>query len=152
MPRLRFKSKRQATAKLSNSGFTLIEAVLSIAILMIGIWAVVQFFPYGIRVTGDSQNISTATNIGLNKIEELRTTSYDELNTGTIEAKHAVSNDPNSYLSAYKRETIVSYIDSNFAASQSDQGLKKIVVTVYWRSPISNKEKNLTFTTIATKY
>ena len=131
-----------------SGGFTLIESAVAIAVLMVGLWAVAQFFPFSLKVIGDSQNITVASNLVVAKIEEISSLEYDTIATGTIEAKAPVSSDPSSYLNNYQREVVVELIDSNFNITAIDIGLKKIIVTVYWISPIGLVEKSTNAITI----
>lgn len=134
---------------LNNSkGFTIIESAVAIAVLMVGLWAVVQFFPFSLKVIGDSQNITVASNLVVAKIEEISSTAYDSIDTGTIEVKAPISSDPSSYLNNYQREVVVELIDSNFNTTVTDVGLKKITVTVFWISPVGLVEKSTNSITV----
>lgn len=135
-----------------RQGFTLVEAMVAITILLIGFFSVIQFFPFGLQVIGDSQNVTTASSIALSEIETLSTLSYENLSTGVIESKQPVSSDPTSYLSHYQRQTVVETVDSDFNASVSDIGFKKITVTVYWISPVGKREKSTQLATVITDY
>ncbi|MFA6410364.1 MAG: prepilin-type N-terminal cleavage/methylation domain-containing protein [Candidatus Buchananbacteria bacterium] len=135
-----------------KKGFSLIEATVSIMILAIGLLAVMNFFPFAIKIFSDSQNQTIASNIALAKIEELRSLNYDQITVGTIETKQRISNDPSSYLYDYWRETTVQTIDSNFSNSATDLGLKKITVKVFWDSPISKNEKFIQILSTASNY
>jgi hypothetical protein len=46
-----------------------------------------------------------------------------------------LSSDPNNPAAKLYRTTTVTLLDSNFNTSASDQGLKKITVTVDWPNP-----------------
>ena len=90
-----------------SEGFTLIESAVAIAVLMVGLWAVAQFFPFRLKVIGDYQNITVASNLVVAKIEEISSLQNDTITTGTIEAKAPISSDPSSYLNNYQREVVV---------------------------------------------
>jgi prepilin-type N-terminal cleavage/methylation domain-containing protein len=127
----------------TNRGFTLIESAVAIAILTIGLFAVIQFFPLSIEVIGNSQRTTTASNLGLSKIEELNGLAYDDLTVGVFEIKQRVSNDPNNYLYNYQRQVDIETLDSDLNPSASDLGLKEITVTVFWLSAIGNTERSI---------
>lgn len=133
-------------------GFSLIESLVALTILVVGLYAVVALFPLTIKITGDARNETTATNAALSQIELIRSITYDSLPIGTYEVKHRLSTDPTNYLYAYQRETTVETVDQNLASSQTDIGLKKISVTVYWQSPITQAEKSISFTTLVARY
>lgn len=142
-----FKAFTRLTFK-KREGFTLIESTIAIAVLMVGLWSVVQFFPFSLKVIGDSQNITVASNLVVAKIEEISSINYDSISTGTIEVKAPISADPTSYLNNYQREVVVELIDSNFNTTVTDIGLKKITVTVFWISPIGKVEKSTNSITV----
>lgn len=132
----------------NKQGFTLIESTVAMVILMVGLWSVIQFFPFSLKIIGDAQNLTLASNLAVSQIEAVASEGYDLINTGTIETKGPISSDPGSYLYNYQRETIVEYVDSNFTTIQEDQGLKKITVNVYWLSPIGLTEKSTSIYTL----
>ena len=136
----------------NKQGFTLIEATLAIAVLLIGILTMVQFFPFSLSIITESQDASIATTAALTKIEELLATAYDDLDTGTIESKQKLSNDPENFLFPFSRQTVVTYIDDDLNEIGTDQGLKKITVSVYWRSAITGAEQEHTISTIRASY
>lgn len=135
-----------------ETGFTIIEATIAIFILLVGLLAVSEFFPLGLRIINDSQSQTTAANIALSKMEELRSSSYDEIGTDIIETKQRVSADPASYLYRYQRQTTVSLVDSDLNSTVSDIGLKKITVNVYWHSLIGSKEKSIEIYSLFSEY
>lgn len=135
-----------------KTGFTLIEAAIAIFILLVGLLAVSEFFPLGLRVISDSQNLTTATNIALSKMEELRSLSYDEIGLGIVEAKQTVSSDPASYLYRYQRQTTISLVDSDLNPTDSGIGLKKITINVFWHSLIGAKEKSIEIYSLFSEY
>ncbi|OGY43416.1 MAG: hypothetical protein A2729_04570 [Candidatus Buchananbacteria bacterium RIFCSPHIGHO2_01_FULL_39_14] len=125
-----------------SAGFTIIEAAIATMILMVGLFAVVQIFPLSLKITGDAQRLTTASNLAVAKIEEVISLGYDNISTGTIEAKQRLSSDPTDFYYAFQRQTIVEYLDSNFNVSANDTGLKKITVTVFWPSTVGTSEKS----------
>lgn len=133
-------------------GFTVIEATIAIFILLVGLLAVSEFFPFGLRIISDAQKETTAANIALSKIEEIRSLNYNDVGTGTIEAKQRVSTDPTSYLYHYQRQTVVQLVDTSLNPAVADIGLKKIMVVVYWHSLIGNKEKSIQIDSLTSKY
>lgn len=122
-------------------GFTLIEIVIAISIFSIGVIAVLNLFPKGLRLSQESKELSVATNLAQEKIEEYLAKNYDEIPTGIIEAKSRVDNDPNSQFYAYQRTVESAFIDSDLNDSISNIDFKKIVVTIYWIE--KSKEKNI---------
>ena len=141
-------------SKLPNNsdGFTLIESTIAVFILLVGLITVSAFFPFGLQIVGESQNVTFAANLTQSKIEELKQNTYDTLTTGTIEAKHHLSNDPTETLYNYQRQTVVETVDANLNVNATDVGLKKITVTVYWLSPITNAEQSYSMSSMVADY
>jgi len=133
-------------------GFGLIEATISIALLTIGLFSIIQFFPFSLKIVGDSQNLTTASAIALSKTEEIISFAYDNVTAGTYEVKQAVSTDPNSYLSHYQRQVIVETVDGDLNTSSTDLGLKKVTVTVYWLSSIGTTERSTQIQSLIANY
>jgi hypothetical protein len=136
----------------NKKGFTIIEATLAIIILMVGFFAVMEFFPFAMKIIGDSQSLAIASNLTLSKVEEISSTPYDNISIGMIEAKHKISNDSESYLNNYERETYAEYLDSNLNPSLTDNGLKRVTVITYWKSPIISNEKSTQIDIIIADY
>ena len=135
-----------------SAGFTIIESAVAIAVLMLGLWAVLQFFPLGIKIIGDSQNLTTASNLAVAQLETVSSLGYESITTGTFEAKQPISSDTSSYLNRYQRQTEVEYLDANFNSSITDVGLKKVTVTVFWLSPILVSEKSTSASIVIANY
>ena len=60
-------------------GFTLIELMISIVILVVGLVGVLLIIPLGQRTTGKSALASRAAILATEKIEELKSKGYDNL-------------------------------------------------------------------------
>ena len=135
------RNKTSTKITRDSLGFTLIEIVIAISIFSIGVMAVLNLFPKGLRLSQESKELSVATNLAQEKIEEYLAKNYDEIPTGIIEAKSRVDNDPNSQFYAYQRMVESAFIDSDLNDSISDTDFKKIVVTIYWIE--KSKEKNI---------
>jgi prepilin-type N-terminal cleavage/methylation domain-containing protein len=135
-----------------QKGFTLAEAIVSIFIVGIGLVAVTQIFPFAMRIIGDSQRTAMASNLAIAQVENMQSMNYDDITTGAFEAKHRLSDDSSNYLYPFQRKTDVFYVNSNFTASLTDVGYKKITVTVYWQSALTRNEKSIFISTLSAKY
>ena len=127
-------------------GFSIIEVLVAVAVLSIGLITIIGLFPFSIQANKGAERQSLASSYARAKLEQMLITAYDEINTGTVEVKAALSNDPNNSAYGMQRQTVVTLVDGNLANSGTDVGLKKIVATVYW----SNKgvEQSLTLSSI----
>lgn len=108
-----------------NSGFTLLEILISVVVLSVGFIAIAGVTVSTMRGRAFSAALTTATTLAQDKMEEIRCLSYSGLpsaNSTTVEDYGAISD----YLH-YKR--VVSTKISDPAA-----GMKTTAVTVYWDS------------------
>jgi len=131
-----------------QSGLSLIEIMVALAILVVAFIGLVQSFPFGLSITKTAEGVTMASYLAQGKIEELLSLGYDNIETGTIEAKHRLSDDETNYLYFYQRQTEVSYVDGDLVESVEDVGMKKISVTVYYTSALSKTEKSYNISTL----
>lgn len=141
-----------------RKGFTLIELIIAIFILAIGITAILVMFPLGIQIADSSKMATIASQLGQEKIEEIIAASYGEiLCSGGVSPTCADTEDYSeiSGFSAFKRITEITCIDgSSFtevANCSPDSGLKKIKVTVFWRSALKITKKSIELVTLISK-
>lgn len=128
--------------KNAEAGFTLLEVMLAIAILLIGIVALTKIFPLSLKIDRAAEQSTVAANLAQAKVEEVFSDNYDSVGLGIIEIKHRLSADPTNPFYAYQRETIAQYVDGDLNVTGADNGLKKITVTVFWQAPLLGAEKN----------
>lgn len=130
-------------------GFTIIELLISIFVLEVGIVAVLYIFPLGSQIQKSSQMATIAVQLSQGKIEEIISKSYGEISVGAIEEDYGFD----SNFSSYKRKTEVNYFDPENPQipASSDLGIKKIEVTVFWRSPSGVSEKEVKLATLIVK-
>lgn len=116
----------------NQTGLTLLEAAITIAVILIGVITIVQIFPLAFKIGKTAEQTTVAINLAQAKIEEIFFLDYDNIAIGEIEAKHRLSSDPTSPFYSYQRQTVTEYVDGNLAGSLTETELKKITVTVYW--------------------
>ena len=141
--------------KRNNQGFTLIETLIAIFVLVVGIIVVLEAFPLGIQITKSGQMMTTATQLAQAKLEEEFSKLYSELSIGTTTEDYGAITD----FEAYKRVTEISCLQpSDLTEVSCDYDLtsdpfpmKKVVVTVSWRQPIWISEKEAKLVTLVTK-
>jgi prepilin-type N-terminal cleavage/methylation domain-containing protein len=129
-----------------SKGFTIIELIISIFILTVGISAVLYMFPLGTQVQKSSQMATVAIQLSQGKMEEIISKSYSEIVPGIIEEDYGFDSD----FSSYRRQTEISYFDpvNPQTVPASDLGIKKVQVTVFWRSPLETSEKEIKLITL----
>jgi type IV pilus assembly protein PilV len=121
--------------KRKTEGLTLIEVIIAIFVLSMGFLSVVQLYPLGIKTSRISYHQTIASSLGQEKIEEMLSKSYDEV---TDVAREKLNN-------LYEWQADVSFVDpeANLAEIQTDKGIKKIKVTIYWNEGQAQKEFNI---------
>jgi prepilin-type N-terminal cleavage/methylation domain-containing protein len=118
--------------KSKNSGFTLIEILISLVLLSVGIISITQAFSVGISASGDSENVVTALNIAQKKMESIKNTVFANISSSAVTA------DP---------------IFSGFNASvnaATGQNPMQVDVTVSWRAKAGSS--SITLTTLVANY
>lgn len=133
----------------NNKGFTLIESLVAVFILSVGIVAVLQAFPIGIYIQKTSQLSTIALVLSQEKMEETISLSYGNILTGTIEEDYG----SNSDFPSFRRLTGISYFDPDNPdiIPEIDLGIKKIEITVFWKSHLGVLEKEVKIATLITK-
>ncbi len=121
------------TLKLHNAkGFLMIEVILAIAILAIGLFAVMSLATIVIKGNAHSKMVTTATTFAQDKMEYFKGISYDNI-TGTC----TVYND--YYLEALVQNNI------------PDTNTKTVTVGVYWNPGTATSSYKVTLQTIFAK-
>jgi len=101
-----------------NSGFTLVELLVAIVILSVGLLGMATLTGSIIRNNKLSNDLTTATTLAQDKLEDIRAAGYA---SAVSETKTACA----TPFSGYQREVTVS---DNTPAT----GMKQVTVKVYW--------------------
>ncbi len=136
----------------NQKGLSLIEIIVSFSILSLSFIALMQSFPLALNLNKTSENATKASYLAQEKIEELYALGYVNFSTGTIEAKHSLSADPANYLYYFQRQTVVYFVDGNLQTSETDTGMKKVSVTIYYTNSFSKSEKSYTTITLISQW
>jgi prepilin-type N-terminal cleavage/methylation domain-containing protein len=117
----------------SQKGFGLIEVMIALVLFGIGISFAMRALPESNVATTRGRNITKATNLAQQKIEELLSTPYDnaDLNAGA----HA---DPDNPIDVHFTRNWVVTDDSPV------QGMKEVDVTVTWQTASMDSASTLT--------
>ena len=136
-------------------GFTIIEILVAVFILVVGIVAVLSMFPLGMQMATANQLASVAAQLGQAKIEEAVSSSYNDTVAGsTLEDYDSIVG-----FESYKRQTDIScvyYADLSEVACDYDLSndpdpLKKIEVTVFWKSTFGGSESSINLVSLIAK-
>lgn len=123
--------------------FTLVEAVVALAIFIIGILAILQFLPAATKLALRARHKTQAAFLTQGKMEEYLAKSYLELDTGVVEARAPVVSDTTSQLYYFEVEVEINYVDENLNEITEDQDMKKVEVTTYWDERGQEKQEGL---------
>ncbi len=131
----------------NKKGFSLIEIMASFTIISLVFIGLMQAFPLGLMMNKTSENATIASFLAQAEIEKSHSLGYDNIPVGII-AKHRVSSDSDDYRYYFWVEKSVNFVDEDLNVAVSDQGMKKISVTVYFTNSISKDEKLYNISTL----
>ena len=77
-----FREEKVEILMRSEKGFTLVEILVAIAILAFGILAIASMQSASLRSTQHSYNVTEGTTWAQDRIEQLMTLPYNQINTG----------------------------------------------------------------------
>lgn len=128
-------------------GFTLLEILVALSLFLVGMVSILQIFPINRKLIAQNGEMTQAVFLAQEQIEKIQATSYSDVMVGSFESRHYLksSGEP---LSQFERETSVNLMDSSYNNSNTDIGLKKVVVTVYWKQ--GNIDRQYTLPVIVT--
>ena len=115
---------------MNQKGFSLVELIIAILLLVGGIAVVTFFFGRGMFATTDAESMEQAAGLSQEKMENLRGTSFASI---VSEPKASVSG-----WTGFSRQVTV----SQPAGTNSD--FKQVVVTVYWDTVEGELSSSLT--------
>jgi len=124
-------------------GFTFVELLVALSLFSIGMISVVQIFPINRRLLNQSTYQTQAVFLAQQEMETIRSLDYTDLTTGTFEPKETIPQSSGTVFSQFQRSTTVTLIDGTYATTNTDVGLKKVAVTVYWTEGSVNRQYTL---------
>jgi prepilin-type N-terminal cleavage/methylation domain-containing protein len=121
----------------SQKGMSLIEIMVALVVFGIGITMAIKMLPESNSISSRSRNITTATNLASEKLEELMGFSYNyvDLSAGT-------HNDPDNPINTHYRRSWDVIVDSPV------QGMKRVSVSVTF--PTAKRDSTVTLDTFIT--
>lgn len=126
-------------------GFTFVEALVAMFVLISGIVLFLQVFPLGYSVEKANEMKTQAIFLAQEKVEELLATAYQDIPIGDFsEAPLPLP------FNLFSRQTEINYVNSNLENAGVDIGLKKIRVVVSWQAAIAISPKQVEIITLAT--
>lgn len=125
----------------ANDGITLIEALVSLTVLLVGIVGLLSAWPHGSNWQKRAADKTIAIGLAQAKIEELSALSYENLAVGTIENRVRQGQAPSDPFYRFTRDAAVTLLNQNLNPTDTDIGLKKITVTVYYPAGLNKSEQ-----------
>ena len=125
---------------MARKATTIIEVITAMAILSIALPSLVSAFAESSRQTIFPSNAAVASFLVIERMEEIMarryrgTDGYSAITTANFAAESPVNG-----FSIFNRTVTISYVTSSLAASGSDQGYKKVIVTVTWNGGIQTQ-------------
>lgn len=105
---------------MKRAGVTVVETLMAVTIFALAILTVFGTFTLAFRSTQHARNITVATNLGQELIEELRLSGFDSIALNSNPAPVATNRLPGG-----QTKTSVSYYQGN-------DKIKEVTVAVYW--------------------
>jgi len=114
-----------------KQGFTLIEVLIAIILIVSGLVALMQVMSVAIFADSTLEYRLTALNLANEKLEELKDDGYSHANLDPASSPFT-----EAFISGFdfvdQRQWTVDYVDANLSTSVSDTGLKDVTVQVQW--------------------
>jgi len=113
-----------------KSSFTLIEILIAFSILVITMPLFLRVLPFSAQTARLSARKTQAIALCQEKLEEYLSLTYAEVPVGAVEARANLIDEDFTY---FEREVNIQYLEEDLSEASEDQGLKKILVTVWWQ-------------------
>ena len=130
----------------NKRGFSILEVLVSLAVLGIAIVFLGSALPFGMTATQKIAASTQAVFLAQAKMEELAILTYDELIINEVNEQSLENID--SDFEKFSRETKIVYLDQDLNTVEEDGGLKKVEVIVSWRDPIKKTTAQTTLTSL----
>lgn len=142
--------------KKNQKSFTIVESLIAIFILAVGFTAVTQIFPFNLKIDKSSEMKTKAIELAQAKIEDLFSKSYDEVNCAGVVPPCQQTENQTVEDSSFKRVTSIKFADPQNGLQEpsppsTDTEIKKIEVTVSWKSLWGSGEDSIKISSLISK-
>ena len=127
-----------------SKGMTLIESLISLAIVSFGVFLIALIFPIIMGTTLSSKKDTAALFLATAKMEKMVTQSYGLIEEGTIIENYGTIDGYENY----RREAVVSCFHPERSCQNEETGIKKITVSVFYDG---NIEESVSLRSIVSK-
>ena len=114
-----------------KQGFTLIEVLIAIILIVSGLVVLMQVMSVAIFADSTLEYRLTALNLANEKLEELKDDGYSHANLDPASSPFTEAS-ISGFNFVDQRQWTVDYVDANLSTSVSDTGLKDVTVEVQW--------------------
>ncbi len=114
-----------------KQGFTLIEVLIAIILIVSGLVVLMQVMSVAIFADSTLEYRLTALNLANEKLEELKDDGYSHANLDPASSPFTEAS-ISGFDFVGQRQWTVDYVDANLSISVSDTGLKDVTVEVQW--------------------
>lgn len=126
-----------------KKSFTLVEVLVSASILAVGLVSVIGTFSVGMKYSSNAKQSAQAVGIMQEAMESAIALGYD-VAVGAGD-KVRFSENPENPFYSYQTKTDAAFVDGNLNEIETDSGLKKITVSVFWNvSGVEKKDEAVT--------
>lgn len=120
-----------------EKGISIIEIMIAITILALALLPMMAMFETGISSTTVAGEITIATQLANDRIEEIRNLSFDDVYSGYNPSTPAAADAVEGYgtipdFPRFRRVTVAEYVDENLDPVAGPTDLLRVTVTVYW--------------------
>jgi type II secretory pathway pseudopilin PulG len=119
----------------SERGLGMVEIIVALVVVGFGLTMVMRTLPESNRATTQSRNVTKATNLAQQKLEQL-----SALNAGAVDLAQGAHTDPNNPIDEHYRRSWLVTDDDPY------EGMKRVVVRV--RYPTASADSTVTLNSI----
>ncbi len=131
-------------------GFSIIEVMVAVTILVVGVLGVARILPFEIQISRSAENRTVAAHRAQSIIEEMLNTAYGSLNEGSFVSVAT----PESPDDIFAQNATVSCIDEDLVtiSCAGDIGLKQVSVTITWQNKPNGPTEDYTLVTLTSNH
>jgi Tfp pilus assembly protein PilV len=138
-----------------RSGLSLIEVMIAVMLLSFTVTVFASLFPIAMRLRSKSENVTRATTLAQQKIEQLRSQPYANLNYTVLRAANIIDASPTtspfSFTSVNSLTSSLPEGSGTLTITDAATDLKRVDVTLTWGGLVANGNTVTMTTLIANK-
>jgi Tfp pilus assembly protein PilV len=139
----------------NRAGFTLFEVMMGVLLLSLTVTVFASLFPLSARLRTKSENVTRATTLAQQKIEQVRALSYADLEYDTLRVANVIDSSPDTAPFSFTQidglATKLPQGAGTLTISDPEPDLRQVSVTVTWGGVVANGNTITVSTLIANK-